>query len=501
MGKKKKHTNKTEVLGNLTDALENTNETVVLDNKENDDVETEIMDIPEEVRENQTTENDIDEKEDTSEIVESVNKDTVSQDVMANLGLKTNGDIRLIETRHIKVIVITALKVLLPVAALAILMAILFSVTKTKKVNEIEEVAIVNTDVESSETPVTLPEEPLGENDNESVNSLMNSFYNALANGDVETIKTLKDYCDQTELITYEKKSEFIESYNNINCYTKTGIEDNSYFVYVSYDVKIKGIDTAAPGLNAYYVYTDENNNLIIDGNMEENIEAALKLVTSQDDVVDLYMKVDVSYNEAITSDENLNTFLTELPTKIKTSVGEALARIEAEESAETATETVPEETSQEEQTEEILQDETVKQIVKATDTVNVRTSDSEEADKIGSVVTGTELERVQIKINGWSKVIYDGKEAYIKSDYLEVVSEENISEDNTVSETPAVVGANVKATTNVNVRNKPNQTADAIGTAQANKSYKLLEDLGDWYKIDYLGQTGYVKAEYFVND
>ena len=53
-------------------------------------------------------------------------------------------------------------------------------------------------------------------------------------------------------------------------------------------------------------------------------------------------------------------------------------------------------------------------------------------------------------------------------------------------------------ASTNVNVRNNPSQDADKIGTAQGGNSYELLEDQGEWFKINYNGQDGYVKSEFF---
>ena len=132
-----------------------------------------------------------------------------------------------------------------------------------------------------------LNETPLAENAYTDVNGMMNTFYNALASGDMDTVRAVKDYNSDKEIIAYEKKSEFIERYDNIKCYTKPGIEEDSYFVYVTYDVKIQDIDTEAPGLNAFYVYKSENGNLMIDGDTEENIKAAFKLVTNQDDVVD----------------------------------------------------------------------------------------------------------------------------------------------------------------------------------------------------------------------
>ncbi len=38
-----------------------------------------------------------------------------------------------------------------------------------------------------------------------------------------------------------------IECYNNLTCYTKDGIDPNTYYLYVCYDVKFKDIDTMAP--------------------------------------------------------------------------------------------------------------------------------------------------------------------------------------------------------------------------------------------------------------
>lgn len=409
-------------------------------------------------------------------------------------------EIMTISSENIKAIAINVLKILLPVAACAIVIAVIISYAGSKKTKEIGEAAL-NLEEKSEETAsITLSSEPLEENTHEDVNELMRTFYTALAEGDMDTVKALKDYNDDTEIITYQEKSEFIESYDNLNCYTKPGIEENSYFVYVSYDVKIKDIETKAPGLTAFYVYTAEDGSLKIDGNREENITAAFKLVTNQDDVVDLYKKIDVDYKEAIASDEALNSFMTELPTQIKTSVAVALAELETQNAAggvaqaetETASseETQTAETETANESEEPLQNQVVNQTVRTTDTVNVRSSDSEEADKIDKVPAGTELTRIEDRINGWSKVIYGDREAYIKSDYLEVVS----------TETTVAASADgfVTAKTNVNVRNAANQEADKIGTAQAQNSYELVEDQGEWLKINYNGSIGFVKAEFF---
>lgn len=416
-----------------------------------------------------------------------------------------------LEPRNMRVMLITALKVLLPIAACVIVIAVVVSFIHTRKQS-------------ASQESGNLLDEPLAKDEYPEVNTLMRDFYKALADGDMDTVRSLRDYNEETAIITYDKKSEFIEAYEDVTCYTKDGVEEGSYFVYVTYMVKIEGIDTKAPGLNAFYVYPAEDGRLMIDGAMEKNIEASLKLVTSQDDVVDLYTRIDVSYKEALAADETLNAFMKDLPVRIKNEVGEALALAQLEQqgtgdtsvagliedtvsqieglgdangagagaavTGETPGEGAPAEgdAQAQPQEEEILENKTVNQIVRATATVNVRSSDSEEADRIGRVAEGTELTRLEERINGWSKIVYEGKEAFIKSDYLEVISTEAEG---------AVVGS-VKASTNVNVRNAASQDAPKIGVAEAGKSYDLLEDLGEWYKINYNGQNGFAKAEFF---
>ena len=422
-------------------------------------------------------------------------------------------EVKNIKTENDKtVLALTAMKIVLPVIACIIVIVAIISLVKVRASKNSD--SAVNTETVSEKSgDGVITEEPLAENAYPEVNELMQKFYKALADGDVDTIKALKDHNTDTEIITYQKKSEFIESYNNVTCYTKNGTEPNTYFVYVSYDVKFNNIETTAPGLNALYVYKNDEGTLQIDGDMDESVTATFKLVTSQDDVVDLYNRVDVQYKEAISADENLNTFLAEYPDKIKTSVGVALAQLETQSSEESTDEASEDETSA--ATEEPAQSQVVNQKVRTISTVNVRSSDSEEADKIGKAEEGTELTRVEEKINGWSKVIYEGKEAYIKSDFLEVIAgetgdatlanTENIEAENneaadngTTGNETTTSGKTVKAKTNVTVRNSASKSADAIGTAKEGDSYNVLGTEGEWYKIEYNGQPGYVKAEYF---
>lgn len=170
-----------------------------------------------------------------------------------------------------------------------------------------------------------IPNVPMEVNAYPEINSLMKKYYNAAAEGDMETVKSLKDYSDQAELLRIQEKSKYLESYDDINCYTKPGPIEDSYVVYVTYYAKFHDIDQKVTGLNTYIVCRKADDSYYIhDCSEDESMKEYRTNVTKQDDVVDLFNKVQVEYNEAVTENEELAAFLTDLSEKLKTAVGDA---------------------------------------------------------------------------------------------------------------------------------------------------------------------------------
>lgn len=54
-----------------------------------------------------------------------------------------------------------------------------------------------------------------------------------------------------------------------------------------------------------------------------------------------------------------------------------------------------------------------------ATAGLNVRSGPDTDYKRIGGVKTGAEVKRTGVTDNGWSRLLYDGKEAYAYSEYL----------------------------------------------------------------------------------
>lgn len=359
-----------------------------------------------------------------------------------------------------------------------------------------EEVAVEVPDAENGGNTIQVPEEALQENAYPEVNHLIQVYYQALAEGDLDTIRSIKNHTEEKEEIKIQKKSEFIDSYPTVNVYTKKGPEEGSLVVYAQYEVKFLNYDTTAPGLNTFYVCKNEDGSYYInDGELDEEAVEYLKAISAQNDVIDLFNTIQVKYNETKESDENLSAFLTELPDLLAESVGEALAQMEEEQKAETAAATAAEEP----------QVVTIVKKVKTKEVVNVRSSDSIEADRIGQTELGQVLVLIEEKLNGWSKVEFDGKEGYIKSEFLEpeeveqVAATEGTETAEGNAETPAeVTTTKGKLTETVNVRKTPGTDGEKLGKLNGGADIEIVEKQADgWTKIKYKDGIAYVKSDY----
>ena len=374
-----------------------------------------------------------------------------------------------------------------------------------------EESAASEESAEVTEEPVapvvdyTVPDVLLEENAYPAVNDLIAQYFNAMTNGDTATITALRDTVAQEELIKIEKESAYIDEFDGIKVYTKPGPMAGSYVTFVYYEIKFTGIDTLAPGLTTLYLCPREDGSLYIcDGNMTQQDTDYVKAIVAQTDVSDLFAMVETKYAEAMDADASLNEFMTGLSAKLDAEVSQAMAQLQTE-SAEGAQEQTPDE----QQPQEEPQSQNVSEVVKATDTVNVRASDSENADRIGRVAMGETITRYEKKENGWSRVDYNGSEGYIKSEYLEVVSTSDDSQTDNQEEEPEEEQEDAPATDltakgtvtikeAVNVRKSASTSADKLGMAYQGETYELIMEQADgWCKIKFKGEVGYVKTEF----
>ncbi len=327
------------------------------------------------------------------------------------------------------------------------------------------------------------------------INALMQEYFQAATVGDTDKIRSLVESIDEEKLIYQEKRSAYIDSYQNLKCYTKKGPEDGSYAVYVSYDAKFKDMDALVPGVSPFLVYAREDGSYYIyEGELDDAVNQYLEEISEQDDVVDLMNRIQVRFNEIVMADEHLNHFLAEMRDNLKVEVGEALAEAEASQTAE-------------EEPPEVVQEVVTAKEVRATDVVNVRASDSEQAEKIGKVQIGEVLPLLESKANGWTRVQYEGKEAYIKSDFLEFVEEEVAQgeggaengggQDASPSGNSSPSAGTIKVGDTINIRKSASETAEKLAVCYQGDELEIVMKQADgWTRVRYKGQNGYVKSD-----
>lgn len=351
--------------------------------------------------------------------------------------------------------------------------------------------------VVSSESSVEVALEPVNEdvplvmNEDSDIYSLVATYYNALALGDSETLNAVCDEISDKDMLHYLEMANYIDYYPNLDIYTKAGAEEGSTIAYVYYKIAFVNQTEHFPGYKAHYICTDEQGNLYMKcTENSEEVNEYIATVSAQDDVVEFNNRITAEYNELMEAHPELLEYLSELVSQVSTAVGVTLAQQEASQQAQ-APETVSEgdgETAPEaEQPVEQAPVENETQYATATTTVNVRSSDSEQADKLGKVTGGTKLQVLEVRVNGWTKVLYERKEGYIKSEFLQMME----------SAAGAEVIGTVKATTNINVRAAASQESDKLGVLVGGDTAELIANEGEWCKIKYQGQIGYVKAEY----
>lgn len=333
-------------------------------------------------------------------------------------------------------------------------------------------------------------EVPLVANEDDGILTLVETYFNAINAGETDTLQAICHGISENDLLYYGELSNYIDHYSGIEIYSKQGISDGTTIAYVYYRMGLIDYDEC-PGYETFYICTDEDGSLYIkdDSIFTDEEKDYIKTASKQVDVVEFNNRVNAEYSGLLEQNPVLLEYVGLLGNQLNARVGEIISdRIQASEEQEPEGQGQPEENQEQEQTPtEQVPVNNGPRYASATTTVNVRRSDSEKADKLGKVSRGTRVEVQEVGVNGWTKIVYQGKDGYIKSEYLQL--EESAAD-------LEVIGT-VTATTNVNVRAAAGEDAGKLGVLAAGSSLELLGNENGWCKVNYNGQVAYVKADY----
>lgn len=310
-------------------------------------------------------------------------------------------------------------------------------------------------------------------------------YYTARDNGDEEVILKYCPTISENELDKIAVKSEMFK-YSSIECYIQDGLREDSYYVYVVYNLQLDGFEEQIPGLLSFFLCPDElgSYKIYFDDEMTDTVLEDFYLCYSSEAVTKLYESTQCKYNEVLASNEDLSVFVEGFEEYVTEMLKNYVAIKNAQQQAmEPSPEPTPEATTPDTQTTDIIM---------ATTTINVRSSDSETADKLGKISPGTKYTRLENRLNGWSKIEYEGKEGYVKTEYLEVV------EETATGNTTSTAAVTVTAKENVNIRATASEKGERLGLVVAGEKLELIEKMSNgWTKIKYNGKEAFVKSEF----
>lgn len=379
-------------------------------------------------------------------------------------------------------------------------------------------------------------EEAFGENENPEINELIKNYYAAYAAGDIDTLLTMASPVSENEQAYIALYSQYVEEYQNQIYYTKQGLDENSYIVSVYLEVKFAGVDTVAPGLDMFYVRTNEDGKLYIDNlysqyNMRLNesaldtsVNALIKEYTNKDDFKELLAEVQKKYEDAIAADETLATMANvTIPEAISnwaadiaqqsTEVAQATEE-ESEEASEdenksdensdNENESEDNENSDNEEESDDNEDsdngenedaQTTSEKVKTLDKVNIREKADSDSKRLGQAAKGETFTRTGTE-GDWSIIDYNGKKGYIKSEYLttDVSSDE---EEGEAASNGLVEGTVITLENTTNIRSSMDENSDKVGVAYPGEKVTVVMSYAEgWTKVKWNGETGYVKTD-----
>lgn len=128
--------------------------------------------------------------------------------------------------------------------------------------------------------------------------------------------------------------------------------------------------------------------------------------------------------------------------------------------------------------------------VVTAT-TLNVRSGAGTNYSKIGTLSKGSEVSVIS-ESNGWAKIDYNGRDAYVSSNYLSSKSESNTGDE-------SIKSYKIVTATSLNFRSGPGTSYSKISSISYGTEVGVISESNGWSKIKYNNKIGYVSSNYLT--
>ncbi len=328
------------------------------------------------------------------------------------------------------------------------------------------------------------------------INELFEKYYGYYASGDTDSIEKIAYPVTDAEKSYIRLFSGLVDSYENIQCYTKKGLADDEFVVSVAVDMKFKDIKTAAPNLESFYVRKDDSGSYYIDNaysrfnqsnqenTTDEGIDTRMTDIRQAEDGAALEKQVQEDYAKAMDSDSDLEKMLKDT---LQDEISDWVASFGSKPSDKPVKDPDGDKNA------------TVTERIAYTSTkVNLRKKRSTSSDAIKVLKKGAEVTVYGESKDGWYEVKAGSdtgfvSDEYIVSDKSQVEKQNNNSQEKTRT---------AYAKTKVNLRKSRSTSSKVLKTLKAGTEVTIYgKSTNGWHKVKVNGKTGYIRSEYIVSD
>lgn len=274
------------------------------------------------------------------------------------------------------------------------------------------------------------------------ITEIVSTYYNSYAAGDLDKLSSIAKDPSDMEKDYIKMLNEYVESYGNVSCTVADGAQEGDSIVSVVYDMKFAGVDETLPGMNIFYIQTDEKGELYINNryssfnrelqeqSMEENIIALMEEFENSDAIKKLQEEVQSEYDKVVAGNEDLQKKLNEVADAIA-NWKESYTPQENEEEQQPEEEQPTEDeqpTEEPEATDDGNTDDGDSSeidyvpegtVLTSNDSYNVRASMDQTSELVGTTAVGDSITVILSYAEGWTKVEWNGNTGYIRTDLL----------------------------------------------------------------------------------
>lgn len=150
--------------------------------------------------------------------------------------------------------------------------------------------------------------EDIVENGVPEITTLVKNYYNAIANDDFSTLRTLIDNLSIEDEATLT--ADTVTSYSDIRVFTKTTDIPGTYIVFASYKYQLSGISTSVPGLTQLCVHTANDGSLYVSTAVQNAaLQTQIDETIQSTEVQNLISNIQTQLETALDSDPALYSY------------------------------------------------------------------------------------------------------------------------------------------------------------------------------------------------